>query len=69
MFATFDAAGERGRVGRTAPRDRSRSSELMPLRDCLNELLADLRRLRLRARFALMLQHMAETIQTRSGAC
>lgn len=68
VFATFDAARKQGLAGRTAPRDRSESPELMPLRDLLADLMADLRRLRLGDRLALMLRHMADSIQSRSGA-
>jgi len=68
VFAVFDAAKNQGRTGRTAPHDQSKQPELTPLRDLAHDHLADLRRLRLRDRLALILRHMARTIQTRSSA-
>jgi hypothetical protein len=61
VFAIFDAAKQEGRTRRTEP--PSRSSDLVPLRDVARELW---RELRLRDRFALLLRHLADTIQHRA---
>jgi hypothetical protein len=65
VFAMFDAAEK----GRTAPPQRPPSQEpdLTPLRELLRELgtqlRQDVRKLRLRDRFALLLRHVADTLE------
>lgn len=65
VFALFDAAEK----GRTAPPERppSREPDLTPLGELLRELgtqlKQDMRKLRLRDRLALLLRHVADSLQ------
>lgn len=65
VFALFDAAEK----GRTAPPDHPQSpeSDLTPLGELLRELgtqlRQDMRKLRLRDRLALMLRHVANSLE------
>jgi len=65
VFALFDAAEK----GRTAPPEVAASSEpdLTPLRELLHELgtqlRQDVRKLRLRERFVLLLRNVAATVE------
>jgi hypothetical protein len=64
VFALFDAA-EKDRTKPT-PRRPSREPDLTPLRELLREvgtqIRQDVRKLRLRDRFALLLRHVADAI-------
>lgn len=65
VFALFDAAEK----GHTAPPQRGPSTEfdLTPMRELLREvgsqLRQDIRKLRLRDRLALLLRHIADTVE------
>jgi hypothetical protein len=61
VFAIFDAAKREGRTGRTEP--PAQRPDLIPLRDVARELW---RELRLRDRLALLLRHVADTLQHRA---
>lgn len=63
VFAIFDAA-EKGRTAPPGDRRPPQRTDLVPLRELVDDLVAELRKLRLRDRVARALEHLADAIRS-----